>query len=148
MFPDADVPVVQLAINAAHPLELHVELGALMNPLRDKGILIVGSGNVVHNLGMIDPRLAERGFDWAERFDEAGRDVMTTDPGDVGRLAEHPDFRRAVPTPDHFIPLLYVAGVGAAADAKASVIVDGYGYGSLSMTCYAVAEDPKDDSTG
>ncbi len=80
---------------------------------------------------------ADAGFDWAQRFDEAaqGRDAGRSD-GDAARLAGHRDFGNAVPTPDHFIPLLYLAGLAGAAGQPTEVLVDGYAYGSLSMTAY------------
>ncbi len=137
LYPDADVPVVQLAINALHPLDDHLELAHRLAPLRGRGVLIVGSGNVVHNLGMMDPRFPDAGFDWAERFDEAARAVVLAGPDDVPALAEHPDYALAVPTPDHFLPLVYFAGVAAASGAQPELLVDGYANGSLSMTCYS-----------
>lgn len=138
MFPDADVPVVQLAINAMKPFDYHLELGAKLAPLRDRGVLVVGSGNVVHNLGGIDPSRPEEGFDWAQRFDDAARAAMTGTPDALPAIQDSRDFDAAVPTPDHFIPLLYLAGLGAAAGHGADVLVDGYAYGSLSMTAYTL----------
>ena len=137
-FPAADVPVVQLSINAAKPLDHHVELGAQLAPLRERGILVIGSGNVVHNLRRIDPRAGDDGFDWARRFDEEARSVMTGAPGEVLGLHSHRDYAAAVPTPDHFIPLLYLAGLAAAAGRPARTLVEGYAYGSLSMTAYTL----------
>jgi 4,5-DOPA dioxygenase extradiol len=137
-FPEADVPVVQLAINAGLPFGYHFELGAALAPLRQQGILIVGSGNVVHNLGRLDPRQPEGGYDWAHRFDDEARTHMTGAPERVLELAAHPDFASAVPTPDHFIPLLYLAGLAHAADATAEVLTEGYAMGSLSMTSYTL----------
>jgi 4,5-DOPA dioxygenase extradiol len=137
-FPGADIPVVQLSINAMKPLEYHVDLGARLAPLRARGVLIVGSGNVVHNLRRIDPRLGDAGFDWAHRFDDEARGVMTSAPGEVLGLPAHRDFQAAVPTPDHFIPLLYLAGLAEVEGRPAATLVEGYAYGSLSMTSYTL----------
>ncbi len=138
VFPDADIPVVQLSINATKPFAYHLELGAKLAPLRNRGVLIVGSGNVVHNLGAIDPRQSESGFDWNRRFDDAAASIMTTAPGELPSLLGHADYALAAPTPDHFVPLLYIAGVAMAAGENASVLIDGYALGSLSMTTYTV----------
>jgi 4,5-DOPA dioxygenase extradiol len=138
MFPDADIPVVQLSINATKPFDHHLELGAKLAPLRESGVMVVGSGNVVHNLGGIDPGRPDEGFDWAHRFDDAARATMTGSPDALPSVQGSQDFDAAVPTPDHFIPLLYLAGLGAAAGHGADVLVDGYAYGSLSMTAYTL----------
>ncbi|GAB2572938.1 4,5-DOPA-extradiol-dioxygenase [Microlunatus antarcticus] len=137
-FPDADVPVMQLSINADKRFDYHLDLGARLAPLREQGVLIIGSGNVVHNLGGMDSRLPDAGFDWARRFDEQVRASMTDDPTEVAALDGHRDFDVAVPTPDHYLPLLYLAGLAGAADRGADVLVDGYAYGSLSMTAYTL----------
>ena len=142
VFPDADVPVVQLSIDATKPLAYHVDLGARLAPLRDDGVLIIGSGNVVHNLGRIDWSRPDDGFDWAHRFDDAARELMTGAVDDIGHLTAHPDFAMAVPTPDHFIPLLYLAGLASAAGRPTGVLVEGYAMGSLSMTSYVLDGAP------
>jgi 4,5-DOPA dioxygenase extradiol len=137
-FPAADIPVVQLSINAFKPLDYHLELGAKLARLRERGVLIVASGNVVHNLRGVDMRMVDEGFDWARRFDAAARDVMLGEPTEAARLDAHRDFDLAVPTPDHFIPLLYLAGLAGTADSRPEVLVDGCAYGSLSMTAYTI----------
>jgi 4,5-DOPA dioxygenase extradiol len=101
LYPHADVPVVQLSINALKPLEYHVELGARLAPLRDRGIMILGSGNVVHNLRRVQWDRPDSGFDWAHRFDDAVAARLAEDPAQILELASHPDFALAVPTPDH-----------------------------------------------
>src|SRR4051794_17712421 len=113
-FPDADVPVVQLAINAMKPFDYHVELGAQLAPLRDSGVLVLGSGNVVHNLRGIDWNHPDSGFDWAVRFNETARELMTESPANAAALQDNRDYNLAAPTPDHFIPLLYLAGLAGA----------------------------------
>ena len=137
-FPDAVIPVVQLSLNAERPLEYHLDLGAKLAPLRRRGILIIASGNVVHNLRRVDWGQPDGGLDWARRFDDAVREHMTTSPRDVLGLRGHTDFGNAVPTPDHFLPLLYLAGLADAASTTTDVLVDGYTYGSLSMTAYTL----------
>jgi len=138
MYPEADVPVVQLSINALRPLDYHVDLAARLAPLRDRGVMILGSGNVVHNLQRIQWDRPDAAFDWAERFDDAVVAQLARDPGEILKLTEHPDFDLAVPTPDHFIPLLYVAGLAAAEGVPAEALVRGYAMGSISMTCYGL----------
>jgi 4,5-DOPA dioxygenase extradiol len=141
-FPDADVPIVQLAINAMKPLDYHLELGAKLSPLRDSGVLVLGSGNVVHNLGGMDWHRKDEGYDWAQRFDEDAKAAILTDPANVTSLAGHRDYRTAVPTPDHFLPILYLAGLAGVSSSNAEVMVDGYAYGSLSMTSYTLDAPP------
>ena len=141
-FPAADIPVVQLSINATKPFDYHVDLGAKLAPLRERGVLIVGSGNVVHNLGGIDWSKPDVGFDWAHRFDDAVRQTMTGTPADTGALQGHRDFALSAPTPEHFIPVLYLAGLAAAAGQAADVLIDGYAMGSLSMTSYTLGSQP------
>jgi 4,5-DOPA dioxygenase extradiol len=117
-------------------------LGAALAPLREDGVLLIGSGNVVHNLAGVSRALPDAGFDWAQRFDSEAKELMLTDPTEVGRLDGHRDYDLAVPTPDHFLPLLYVAGIAGATSTPADVLVDGYAYGSLSMTAYTVGMNP------
>ena len=148
VFPKADVPVVQLSINALQPLQYHFDIGARLAPLREQGVLIVGSGNIVHNLRRIDWDQPTGGFDWNRRFDDAAAMLLHDSPGDILKLVEHQDFRVAVPTPDHFIPLLYVAAVAAATNSTPDVLVEGSAYGSLSMTSYALGADCPEPTVG
>jgi 4,5-DOPA dioxygenase extradiol len=138
VLPDADVPVLQLSIDATQPAEDHQDLGRRLAPLRERGVLIVGSGNVVHNLRVMDWGRPESAFDWGQRFDDAARQVMVERPGDAPSVLGHPDAPLAVPTPDHFLPLLYVAGVAEASGRPVRTLVEGHAYGSISMACYAV----------
>ena len=141
MFPDVDVPVVQLSINALQPLDYHLDLGARLAPLRSQGVLIVGSGNVVHNLRRIDWSSPDGATDWNRRFDDAAATQLRENPGDILKLTEHADFDLAVPTPDHFIPMLYLAALSAAADDRPEPFVEGPAFGSISMTSYALGAD-------
>jgi 4,5-DOPA dioxygenase extradiol len=139
MFPDADIPVVQLSIDASKPFDYHVALGAQLAGLRQRGVFIIGSGNVVHNLGLLDWNRPDAAFDWALEFNEAATALMTGSPGNAADLQRHDRYRLAAATPDHFVPLLYIAGLADASVQKAEVLIDGYAMGSLSMTSYAVA---------
>ena len=139
--PKADVPVIQLSINALKPLAYHLELGAKLAQLRERGIMLLGSGNVVHNLGRLHWDEPDSAFDWAERFDDAVVEQLQADPGAILKVAEHPDYKLAVPTPDHFIPMLYMAGIAAASGEPMTPLVRGYSMGSLSMTCYGIGTD-------
>ena len=150
LYPEADLPVLQLSINALKPIDYHVELARRLAPLRERGILILGSGNVVHNLRRIDWNSPDAAFDWAERFDEAVVEQLAKDPADILKLQEHPDYALAVPTPDHFIPLLYLAGLAAESGAGVEPLVRGYAMGSISMTCYGIGlgNGHPDEATG
>lgn len=139
VFPDASVPVVQLAVNADQPLDYHLALGAKLAVLRERGVLIIGSGNIVHNLRTMNWSAADGGFDWAQRFDDRTREQLLTDPAGAAGLADSPDYPASAPTPDHFIPVLYFAGLAASAPQDTlDVITDGCAYGSISMTAYSL----------
>lgn len=141
LYPQADVPVVQLSLNALKPLDYHLALGRALAPLRERGVMIVASGNVVHNLRRMQRDRPEFAYDWAERFDDAAAEQMARAPGEVLRLAEHPDWAMAVPTPDHFIPLLYLAGIAEAEGSAVEPLLRGYSMGSISMTAYGLGAD-------
>ena len=91
MFPNADIPVVQLSINAMKPFDYHLRIGAALSPLRNEGVLIMGSGNVVHNLREVQWQRPAFGEDWAKSVDQTVIDQMATDPGALDRVRSHPD---------------------------------------------------------
>ncbi len=134
VFPGADVPVVQLSIDETQPGAFHYELGRRL-ALREEAVLLIGSGNVVHNLRAYawGDRLAQP-FDWAARFEAKVRNLVRR--GDHSPLVDYaslgPDARLAIPTPEHYLPLLYVLGASAANEAV-SFPTEGIEGGSLSM---------------
>jgi 4,5-DOPA dioxygenase extradiol len=136
-FPDATIPVVQLSLNAFQGYDYHLELGRQLAGLRDSGVLVIGSGNIVHNLGALDFGYTDDAYPWAQRFDVAAREVLLSKtPTEVAALDRHPDFGYSVPTPDHYLPLLYIAAL--AGDEPMSQLVDGHQGGSVSMAAYTV----------
>jgi len=135
VFPRADVPVIQLSIDATQPPAFHYDLGRRLASLRDSGILVIGSGNIVHNLRLYAwGRYQAEPFDWAVRFDAEVRALL--DEGHDAALIDYdalgPDAALAIPTPDHYLPFLYVLGLRAAGD-PVSFPVDGIDGGSISM---------------
>ena len=138
-FPDASVPVVQLSIDAIRPPRYHYELGKRLVRLRDEGVLIIGSGNVVHNLLLMRRGASMPPFDWAKRFNEFVRAALAS--GEHEALIEFErageDARLSVPTLEHYLPLLYVAALQTKGEAI-DFAVDGYEAGSLGMLTAAV----------
>jgi 4,5-DOPA dioxygenase extradiol len=112
---------------------------AWLDALRDEGVLILGSGNLVHNLGRIDWLNDEGGHAWAVEFDAWAREVLADDPSKLVAAPERSDFALAHPTPDHFIPALYIAGVAVASGGDVRIVTGGCALGSISMTSFAVA---------
>ncbi len=135
LFPKANVPVVQLSLDERQPAGFHHDLGRRLAPLRDENILILGSGNLVHNLHAYawDKRGAEP-LDWAVRFETKARELILS--GDHGRLIRYDtlgrDAQLSVPTPEHYLPLLYVLGTQWAGE-PVSFPVEGIEGGSISM---------------
>ena len=138
MYPDAGVPVVQLSLDTRQPGSFHYELARELRPLRDEGVLIVGSGNLVHNLRLADFAL-ESGYDWAVRFDAVVR--ARIEAGDHAALAAYrelgPDARLSIPTPEHYLPLLYALGVKRSGEELA-IFNAATVLGSISMTSVVV----------
>ena len=140
-FPDATIPVVQLSLNAEKGLDYHLSLGQKLAALRREGVLVVGSGNIVHNLRAVDFSRPESAYDWAQRFDDHAREVLLSHPTDVVSLDADRDFPLAVPTPDHFLPLLYLAGIAADSRQDVTALVGGHAAGSISMASYTLGLD-------
>jgi 4,5-DOPA dioxygenase extradiol len=136
--PGADVPVLQLSLDAGKSFEEHVALGRALAPLRHEGVLVLASGNVVHNLSLVDWAAAGTGAGWAREFDDQVRQIMTTSPGELIRAATFGAFSLAVPTPEHFLPLAYLAGMAEAEGSTCRTLVEGCDLGSLSMTSYVL----------
>jgi len=135
-YPDADVPVVQLSMDAARPPEWHFELAKRLAPLRNEGVLIVGTGNIVHNLPAMN--WGERHcapYDWSQRFNDHIKQAIVDDAPEraVNFASQGQDAARSVPTPDHYWPLLYVLGARLPGDV-AAFAPDHIEHGSLSMT--------------
>ena len=134
MFPEADVPVVQLALDATQPARFHYELGQRLRPLREQGVLIIGSGNVVHNLHRAHWDEHAMPYDWAVDFNQQVRDLLLR--GDHAALIGYEQFGEAatlsVPTPEHYLPLLYVIGAQNA-EERALILVDDIAMGSIGM---------------
>jgi 4,5-DOPA dioxygenase extradiol len=135
LYPDADVPVVQLSIDETQPPRFHYDVGTRLAPLRDEGILIMGSGNLVHNLHAYAwGRHPAEPFDWAIRFEKQAREMLVA--GNDEPLIDYEALGRdailSAPTPDHYLPLLYVMGTRSKED-EVSFPVDGIDGGSVSM---------------
>jgi len=135
VFPKADVPIVQLSIDKTKPAAFHHELGKRLGPLRDEGVLVVGSGNLVHNLHAYAwGRHPVEPYDWAVRFEKQARDLMLA--GDDGPLVAYESLGRdallSVPTPEHYLPLLYVIALRGEED-EITFPVEGVDGGSVSM---------------
>ena len=135
VFPEADIPVVQLSINESKPANWHYAIARDLSPLRDEGILIMGSGNLVHNLHTYAWGRQDVGpLDWALRFEHLARTAMSE--GEFSTLVNYealgPDAMLAAPTPDHYLPLLYVLAQRQG-DEPVSFPVQGFDGGSISM---------------
>jgi 4,5-DOPA dioxygenase extradiol len=135
VYPQADIPVVELSIDETQPPGYHYELGARLAPLREEGVLIVGSGNLVHNLHAYAwGRHNVEPFDWAVKFEQQTRELLLA--GEHAPLVNYERLGReallSIPTPDHYLPLLYVIASRQPGEA-ASFPVEGVDGGSISM---------------
>jgi 4,5-DOPA dioxygenase extradiol len=141
VYPEADVPVVQLAIDSTKPLAAHYQLARRLAPLRDEGVLIVGSGNVVHNLGMVRREHNAEPWPWATRFNSEVRSRLIANDhpslADINALGEAG--AKSIPTPEHYVPLLYVIALQRP-DDRLAFLTDGIDLGSISMMSISIGQ--------
>lgn len=137
MYPDREIPVFQISIDADLSPEAHYNIGRELRSLRDQGVLIFATGNVVHNLRLVDWHMENKGFDWAYQFDKYICDnILDKNHANILKFNELGNLARlAVPTPDHFYPLLYALGASYEED-KINVYNQSCELGSLTMTAY------------
>ena len=141
IFPDADVPVFQLSLDYTKLPEQHYELAKKLRPLREKGLMVIGSGNIVHNLMMVDWKNREaKTYDWVIEFDEIVKNHLLkfnhlplVNYDKIGRTAV-----KSIPTNEHYLPMLYIA---ALQDKGESVrfFYEGYQYAAISMRSFIIS---------
>jgi 4,5-DOPA dioxygenase extradiol len=140
LFPQADIPVVQLSIDRNQPPAFHYQIGKLLSHFREQGILLLGSGNIAHNLRAYAWDQPDVGpFDWAESFDKKVRRLVIE--GKDSQLVDYsllgPEAKLSIPTPDHYLPLLYILGSRHEGE-RISFPATGFDGGSLSMTAVQI----------
>jgi len=145
LYPDGDVPLLEISLDANLSEADHLALGARLAPLADRGILFLGSGNIVHNLRDISFDDNEKPFGWAVEADRwIARQIET---GNTDALVNYkntmPDWRRSIPTSEHFLPLLYILGMNDGA-RRTSTVYEEMQNGSISMRCVEIASGGKD----
>jgi len=135
MFPQADIPVIQMSLNRNMTPRQHYELAQEMRYLRSQGVLIMGSGNMVHNLREVYWQNPESGYDWAQDVDEKIKNSISNHKHEslIDFRAQGPEFRLAIPTAEHYLPLLYVIGLQDDKD-QISFFNEEICMGSLSMS--------------
>ena len=140
VYPDADIPVVQLSLDETREASWHYEIAKQLAPLRDEGVLIMGSGNLVHNLHTYawgNPAL--RAYDWAQRFEDRARALIGV--RDFAPLVDYESLGRdallSAPTPEHYLPLVYILAQHREGDAI-TFPVEGFDGGSISMLTVAI----------
>jgi len=141
MYPDADVPMIQMSIDYTQSPQWHYDLAKELSALRNKGVLILGSGNMIHNLRIMDWQLSNQGYDWADELNTifkkhiaAGSHQYLINYETLGKAAS-----MAIPTPEHYLPMLYAVGLQDKAD-DVSFFNDKTVMGSVSMTSFAIGK--------
>ncbi|MBK6742940.1 MAG: 4,5-DOPA dioxygenase extradiol [Hydrogenophilales bacterium] len=141
LYPRADIPVVQLSLDVTRRAAEHYALGRTLRPLRAAGVLVVGSGNVIHNLGLMDWRHPDSATDWARRFNDRLRDQLELADHNGLLELDSADAHLAVPTPEHYWPLLYIAALADAGETPA-FFNDRIEYGSIGMLSFRIGAQP------
>jgi 4,5-DOPA dioxygenase extradiol len=145
LFPDADIPVMQLSLDSAKTAAEHYAMALKLRPLRERGVLILGSGNSVHNLRLMNWRQPDSAYDWATRFNVRIRhSLRERDHAALFDFSDD-DAKLAVPTPEHYWPLLYVAAQQTDAE-PIEIFNDRIEYGSIGMLCCRVGAPAKADA--
>ncbi len=141
IYPQCDVPVIQLSLDARKSEEQHFNLARFLLPLRSEGVLIVGSGNIVHNLRLMSwQQFGEEPFDWARKFDEQVREALETRNDELLIRYDSRDRSvgaHAVPTNEHYLPLLYVAALRGG-NERIAYIHEGFQHRSVSMRSFVI----------
>ena len=138
MYPNADIPVVELSVDEDKSPDEHFNLGAKLAPLRDRGVLVMATGNVVHNLERFNPNMSGA-YDWGQRFDAYIRAALeANDRAALVGYERHPDAALAAPDRDHFLPILYIAGIRGADEPLSWVVDGGLELGAVSMRAFRV----------
>lgn len=141
MFPEANIPVFQLSIDASKPAEFHYQLAEELKSLRKKGVLIIGSGNIVHNLYQIDFSDAAKPFSWAVEFDETVKSKLQNK--DYASLVHYENLGQAakwsVPTNDHYLPMLYALGLAENSE-ELKFTFEEIQNASISMRCFTIGK--------
>lgn len=149
IYPDAKIPIIQLSLDLSEPYDFHVELGKKLAYLRQQGILMIGSGNIVHNLGVIRWGKDAKAYDWAIEFDEwikqklEDRDFGSLSAKNIPGFGNTPQGlyssagKLSIPTPDHYLPLLYILGAAQSSE-ELSFIYEGFQNSSISMRCLKI----------
>jgi len=146
MYPSADIPVFEMSIdyspyNDWNPksIEFHYKLGSELSSLRESGVLIIGSGNIVHNLGLIDFDIDAKPFDWAIEFDKRVKQCLVTSNHEalINYLELGKEANYAVPTQDHYLPMIYAIGLQRKGDSL-KFIHEGFQHGSVSMRAFQI----------
>ena len=146
MYPNADIPVFEMSLDYSpynswnpKPLQYHYKIGQELSRLREKGILIIGSGNIVHNLGLIDFDIDAEPFDWAIKFDSKIKQLLISDNhrGLIDYLDIGVEAAYAVPTQDHYLPMIYTAGLKRKGE-QLKFVYEGFQHGSVSMRAFQI----------